>query len=180
MAHPNYINTMILRRSLPRRMLLSEFQLSSRFSCSSSFVDIQRPGLDQQKPTSKATSQSQYTEQLAYKGFAPTPFINGTSTSSDVSAFSTVRQLLNPLVESVIPTESTDANMIGTAKILSGGDIAKWVIEGISARTCRKWCCQWSWNGYWNILSWLFNLSVYLNQSFAEKFVINWKKMWVK
>lgn len=125
MARPNYINTMILRRSLPRQMLLSEFQLSSRFSCSSSFVDIQRPGLDLQQPTSKGKSQSQYTEQLACKGFAPTPFVNGTSTSSDVSPSSTVRQLLNPLVERVISTESTDANMIGTAKILSGVDIAK-------------------------------------------------------
>lgn len=101
-------------------------QINSRFSCSSSFVDIQRSGLDKWRSTNpEGSDQNRDSERINFNGFALPSFLNGSSTDSDVSPLSTVQKLIRPLVESIPCSKSTDANMIGTAKVLSGVEVSK-------------------------------------------------------
>lgn len=105
---------MIVARSLPVTAC-GGIELTIRLSCSASFVDIRRqsPSLEDHHSIEDRNGRQQQ---------SPT-FANGSPPDQDQCSASSLRQRFNQLVQSVVV--QPEKKMIGTAKILSGVEIAK-------------------------------------------------------
>ncbi|XP_058457068.1 C-1-tetrahydrofolate synthase, cytoplasmic isoform X1 [Malaya genurostris] len=98
----------------------------AEFLCSSTFVDIERPGLDiAERSRQSRADQKQETQRASGSGLEPWTISNDNSVDQDV--FPTVRQRFQRFVQGVSNSAPSDSptSMIGTAKILSGADVAK-------------------------------------------------------
>ena len=112
---------MIVARSLPLAAATAAayggIELTVRFSFSSSFVDIRRRSspLEEDHLTTAEDCNG-------HRQQSPT-FANGSPTDQDQCSASSLRQRFSQLVQSVVV--QPEKKMIGTAKILSGVEIAK-------------------------------------------------------